>query len=90
MANDLDRAAELYGKVMGGTVLVERETADRESVYILVGNDMVVEFAKPKPVDSRIARDLAATSQLPHAMTFKVRDLADVDAHVASIGLVPI
>ncbi|MGE0881720.1 MAG: VOC family protein [Acidimicrobiia bacterium] len=90
MADDLDRAKQLYGDVMGGTVLSERETADRRSVFILVGYDIVVEFAAAKTADSRLARDRASSSQLPHAMTFKVRDLADVERHVAAIGLTPI
>lgn len=87
MTNDLDRARLVYGDVMGGKELAERRDAERHSVFLLVGYDTVVEFAKPLTDDSDLARDLATSAELPHAVTFKVRDLGDVERHLDTIGM---
>jgi extradiol dioxygenase family protein len=84
---DLDRARTFYEERLDAPAFFEETTADRTSVYALVGDDTVVEIAQPTGTDSALARDLAAHGELPHAMTFKVRDLDATIAHVSNVGI---
>ena len=84
---DLDRARSFYETYLDAPVFFEEKTADRHSAYVLVGDDTIVELATPTTPDSHLARDLAVHGELPHAMTFRVRDLEAAKHHVTSIGV---
>ena len=71
---------------MTARVLHEEQSADAESVFVFVGTETVVELARPTTSDSRLARDLAENGELPHAATFKVRDLEAAERHVEKVG----
>jgi catechol 2,3-dioxygenase-like lactoylglutathione lyase family enzyme len=87
IVRDLDRARDLYVAGLGGRVLGEVTTAGADSVFVLVGTDTVVELARPTTDDSRLARDLADNGELPHACTFRVRDLDLAERHVEKVGV---
>lgn len=86
VVSDLDEARTFYAKVLEADVFHTETTDDRRSVFALVGVDTVVEIAQPTTSDSRLARDLAEHGQLPHAMTFRVADLAAAADHVTGQG----
>ncbi len=65
----------------------EEKTGDRRSVYVRVGTDTVVELALPTSEGSRLAEDMARHGELPHSMTFKVRDLDAAARHVDAVGI---
>ena len=84
---DVGRACELYENALGARILHQVEAVDRESVFMFVGNETVVELASPTGVPSRLADDFAANGELPHACTFTVRDLDAVERHVQRVGV---
>ena len=61
----------------------EEQSADAESVFVFVGSETVVELARPTTSGSPLAIDLAENGELPHALTFKVRDLEAAERHVS-------
>ena len=87
VVSDLDRARQFYEKCLEAVPFHESSAPDRHSVFALVGNETVVELAQPTSADSRLARDLAEHGELPHAATFKVRDLGSATAHLGNLGL---
>jgi hypothetical protein len=52
-----------------------------------MGLDTVVEFAQPLVSGTLLADDLAEHGQLPHSVTFRVRDLEAVERHVEAVGI---
>ena len=46
-----------------------------------------MELAQPKSEDSWIGQDLAAHGNIPHAMTFKVKDLEAAERHIGGTGI---
>ena len=50
IVTDLDRGRELYEDGLDGRVLHEEASADAESVFVFVGNETVVELARPDHV----------------------------------------
>jgi extradiol dioxygenase family protein len=87
VVSDLDRARSFYENQLDAPAFFEETTADRHSVFALVGDDTVVEIAQPTDPDSPLARDLAEHGELPYAMTFKVRDLDAAARHIESTGI---
>jgi catechol 2,3-dioxygenase-like lactoylglutathione lyase family enzyme len=84
---DLAGATDLYEGAFGAHVLHRSSTPDRESVFVFVGTETVVELARPTSTQGRLAEDLAANGELPHACTFLVSDLDSVERHVAHVGV---
>jgi hypothetical protein len=87
VVTDLDRARDLFAGPLEGRVLHRETSAVAESVFVLVGNDTVVELAKPTASGSRLAADLAANGELPHACTFTVGDLDAAERHIDKVGV---
>lgn len=84
---ELDQARTVYEKCLEAVPFHEATTTDRESVYLLVGTETVIELARPRSTDSRIGQDLARHGAIPHATTFKVRDLGVALRRVEDLGL---
>ncbi|MEX1006368.1 MAG: VOC family protein [Acidimicrobiia bacterium] len=87
IATDLDCARALYEDALAGRVIHEASSADAESVFVFVGTETVVELAKPTRSGSLLARDLEQNGELPHAVTFTVRDLDAAERHVEKVGV---
>ena len=64
-----------------------QSTPDRDSVFVVVGSETVVELARPTSPTGRLADDLASNGELPHACIFRVRDLDAVERHMADVGV---
>jgi hypothetical protein len=86
IVTDLDRGREVYETGFDGRVLHEEQSADAQSVFVFVGSETVIEMARPTTSDSRLAKDLAENGELPHAVTFTVRDLEAAERHVEKVG----
>lgn len=85
--SDLQGAKSFYAAGLDAPAFYEEEADDRNAAFCFVGTETVIELAQPRSRDSRLGRDLAAHGNIPHAMTFKVADLAAVEKHVAGIGI---
>jgi extradiol dioxygenase family protein len=84
--DDLDRATQVFGDLLGGTVFREESDETSARVYVLVGIDTVVELAQPTASDTRLADDLAANGPLPHQAMFQVQDLEAAIDHLEAVG----
>ncbi|MGE0795117.1 MAG: VOC family protein [Acidimicrobiia bacterium] len=87
--NDLDRARHVYEDLLGGRLLHEGEVeaTGTHSAFVAVGEDLVVELARPLDDSSAIAADLAANGESLYAVTFKVADLASAEEHLHRKGV---
>lgn len=85
---DLDEACKLYVDVLDGTVLDEGTDAElnARSVYVHVGEDLVVELAQPAG-DGPLQSDMAEFHHGIYSLTFKVRDLGDAEQHLSRKGI---
>jgi catechol 2,3-dioxygenase-like lactoylglutathione lyase family enzyme len=84
---DLERAQDFYTTCLQAKVFHSSSSADRDSVFVLVGTETVVELARPTTEDSLLGRDLAEHGELPHSATFSVADLDAAASHLSNIGL---
>jgi extradiol dioxygenase family protein len=87
VVHDVGRARRFYEDVLGGHAFHQATSAEAQRVFVLVGTDTVVELAQPVGAGSRLAVDLAAHGEVPHAATFRVRDLAAAETHVEKLGI---
>ncbi|TDD38359.1 hypothetical protein E1287_06030 [Actinomadura sp. KC06] len=88
VVRDLERAVAFYAGALGGEVLHRGRGADAtDSVFVHVGEDTVIELARPDGEESRAGRDLARNGEIMHSVTFKVRDLDAARKHLASCGV---
>lgn len=77
LMRDLERAKAVFQDALQGRLVHEEESAGKstQSAYFWVGQDTIVEAARPTSVDSLAGRDLERNGELLHAVTFKVKDL---------------
>ena len=87
MVDDLAGARSFYAEVMEAPAFHEESTDDRDSVFVMVGPDIVHELATPKSADSHMGQDLAAHGNMPYSITFQVPALDPVEAHAAGVGV---
>jgi len=87
VVGDLEQARTFYAQALDAPAFFEEETSDRLSAYTFVGTRTCVELAQPTSAESWIGKDLAAHGDIPHAMTFKVKDLAAAARHVDDCGI---
>jgi hypothetical protein len=86
IVRDLDRVCDLYVDALDARVLGRATTDEAESVFVFVPTETVVELARPLRDDSLMGRDLAANGEVPHGVTFTVRDLEQAERHVEKVG----
>lgn len=88
VVRDLEPAVAFYAGTLGGEVLRRGRGADAtDSVFVRVGEDTVIELARPDDERSRAGRDLARNGEIMHSVTFKVRDLAAARKHLDTCGV---
>jgi catechol 2,3-dioxygenase-like lactoylglutathione lyase family enzyme len=77
VVRDLPAARRFYCEVVGAKLIDEQEIPNRkQSAFVAVGSDTVVELAQPISTSSPEARDMEKNGEGIHALTFKTRDLA--------------
>ena len=84
---DLDRGRQFYEEILDAPAFLEETSDVRRSAFVMVGTETIVELAQPTTTDSPLARDLAEHGELPHALTFRVRDLDAAERHVETTGI---
>ena len=87
--DDLARARNVYENLLGGELLFEGpvEVTQTTSAFIAVGEDLIVELAKPNDPLSVIGADMEHAHDNLYSVTFKVRDLAAAETYLASKGV---
>ncbi len=74
--SDLPAAKRLYCDVLGGTLLHEEEIQGRkQSAFVALGEDTVVELAQPHSPASPEGHDLQQNGEGIHSLIFKTKDL---------------
>ncbi|MGE0794971.1 MAG: VOC family protein [Acidimicrobiia bacterium] len=86
---DVDKARDLYVDVFRGKLLHQGEVAHHqtESAFVLVGEDMVIEFAQPLEPTSPVAVDMERYHESIYSVTYKVRDLAQAEEYLTRKGV---
>jgi catechol 2,3-dioxygenase-like lactoylglutathione lyase family enzyme len=87
VVRDLEAARRFYERTLDGMVFHHESSATATSAFVVVGLDTVVELAQPIDERSRLAADLAAHGELPHAVTLLVRDLENAERRVEKVGV---
>ena len=90
VVRDMPSAKRLYCDVLGGKLIHEEQAAGRkESAFVAIGEDTVVELARPLSSVSLEGREMEANGEGVYALTFKTRDLARAGDFLRSKGLRP-
>ena len=75
VVSDMTKAKRLYCDVLGGTLIHEERVADRkESAFVAVGDDTVVELAQPLSADGVEGRELATYGEGIYSLIFRTND----------------
>jgi catechol 2,3-dioxygenase-like lactoylglutathione lyase family enzyme len=85
---DLQKARDVYVGLLHGTVLHEdlNPVNGSRSVFVLVGEDTVVELAQPVG-EGPLQADMARFHESLYSVTFKVRDDEDAEEHLMAKGV---
>jgi catechol 2,3-dioxygenase-like lactoylglutathione lyase family enzyme len=94
VVSDMTKAKRLYCDVLGGTLIHEEHVADRkESAFVAVGDETVVELARPLSPDGVEGRELAKYGEGIYSLIFRTNDidrardfLGAKDQHAAADG----
>ncbi len=90
VVKDLGAAQKFYVDVLGGKLIHEHETAGRKrSAFVAIGEDTIVELARPTSSNTAEARDLEQNGEGVHALTFKTRNVARASDFLKSKTLKP-
>ena len=90
VVRDLPAAKRLYGDVLGGTLIHEEEIPGRkQSAFVAVGEDTVVELIQPSSSGSLEGRDLEKNGEGVHSLIFKTKDLNKAQDFLKSKQLRP-
>src|SRR5262249_49373285 len=89
VVSDLERARGLWVDTLEGRPFLERESRAHgtRSLFVAVGDEVVVELAQPLAAGSSAARELARHGEILHAASFRVRDLERAGAFLRELGL---
>jgi catechol 2,3-dioxygenase-like lactoylglutathione lyase family enzyme len=89
VVRDLARSRALWVDILEGRPLLERESRARgtRSLFVAVGDEVVVELAQPSGAGGAADRELAANGEILHAACFRVRDLARAEKFLRELGL---
>jgi len=94
VVHDVDAARRFYTEILDAVALPDQTgTPGTESTFVLVGEDTVLELARPTDDTSVLGRELSQVGQCVTGVTFKVADAARAAEHltlrqapVAAIG----
>ena len=87
VVRDLDKVRRQYEELLDAPTIHESATDLARSAFLFVGTESVVELAEPTERDSLLRRDLHASGEITHSVTFTVRDLEAAERHVAGQGV---
>lgn len=78
----LDDAREVYGKALGGKLIHQEDSPQRQSIYFAVGEDTVIEAVQPLSPSSAEGQDLERAGEGIFSVTFKTKDLNRAAEHL--------
>lgn len=86
---DLERVRSFWVDLLEGRPFLERESRARgtRSLFVAVGEEVVVELAQPVAEGSAAGRELAKSGEILHAACFRVRDLGRAEKFLRELGL---
>lgn len=84
LVGDMAKATAVYRDVVGGKVIHEETKGDRQSAYLAIGEDTVVELAQPLTETGPTRREMDRYSESLFSVTFKVKDLDRAAAFLQS------
>lgn len=92
LVRDVGQATDFYAGVLDGTCLpAQRSRIDGvDSEFVLLGEDTVVELARPRDDSSSLGRELAAVGEGPIGVTFLVADIDQAAAHLERAEAAPV
>jgi catechol 2,3-dioxygenase-like lactoylglutathione lyase family enzyme len=85
---DLARARSLWVDALEGKEFLERESRAHgtRSLFVAVGDEVVVELAQSTAPGSAAARELERNGEILHAVSFQVRDLERAARFLGELG----
>jgi catechol 2,3-dioxygenase-like lactoylglutathione lyase family enzyme len=87
---DLSVTKRLYCDVLGGTLIHEEQTEGRkQSAFVAIGEDTVVELAQPLSLSSPEGRELEQNGEGIYSLIFKTKDLGRARDFLKSKQLQP-
>ncbi len=89
VVTDVSAAKRFYSEVLGAKVIDERSTPIKQSAFVAVGEDTVVELAQPISSNTPEARDLEKNGEGFFALTFKTRNISKAADFLRSKQLRP-
>ncbi len=90
VVKDLAAAKRLYCDALGGTLMLEESAPGRkQSAFVAVGEDTVVELIQPASLTSVEGRDLERNGEGIHSLIFKTSDLGKARDFLVSKGMRP-
>ena len=90
VVKDVSVAKRFYCEVLGAKLIDERSTPNRkQSAFVAIGEDTVVELAQPTSSDGPEARDLERNGEGFFALTFKTRNLSKATEFLKSRQMLP-
>jgi catechol 2,3-dioxygenase-like lactoylglutathione lyase family enzyme len=86
---DAAQAAQFYETVLHAPVVYRGDTPSNgcRHVFMLVGEDLMIELAEPLDESSPIARDMDRYHESIYSLTYKVRDLTGAEEYLARKGV---
>jgi catechol 2,3-dioxygenase-like lactoylglutathione lyase family enzyme len=89
VVHDVAAATRFYTDVLSAVALDDQPSsvADAEASFVMIGEDTVVELARPRDPSSVHARELETVGQCVTGITFKVRDVHQVADHFQLHGV---
>jgi catechol 2,3-dioxygenase-like lactoylglutathione lyase family enzyme len=86
---EMSKATDLFVGLLGGEVLHEGEMSltRTKSVFVALGEDLVLELATPSDSSSPLAADMETYHEGIYAVTFKVKDLDAAARYLESKGV---
>lgn len=86
---DVAQAARFYETVLHAPVVHRGDmpSSRSRSVFVLVGEDLMIELAEPLDESSPIARDMDRYHESIYSVTYKVRDLTGAEEYLSGKGV---
>jgi catechol 2,3-dioxygenase-like lactoylglutathione lyase family enzyme len=83
VVDDVNRATKIY-QALGADIVANDDSASAKRCRLHLGTNTTIELIRPTAKDTLAGRDLAANGEVMHSCIFETRDLASVQAHLAS------
>lgn len=89
IVRDVAKARDLFVTGFDGKFLHEEESKATgcKSVYVMLGDQTIIELAQPIAKDSLAGQDMEKNGEIVHSQTWRVKDLNKAEQYLKSKGL---